>query len=497
MVVLDNLDSLLVRDSDALCTLFEWSMKIGSRLNLVVIAKSMGLTAPFLRKLHAKKSMPQILQVQIESSASSVSPVKDIAHVKLLENRTVQDVVETGGSDDEGAHRATRPSVEFEKMEQQAAVMDAKPFVAPVVAAKGKERALDIEKVDDTKMEGDGGIARRWKGKGKVGSVEETPTSKPALVDLGRTKAEREASIRAKDSEISSLNDRSKNFNADGSSGFSTLNVETNGVRATLEERDKELSRLGERSIMETTALNEGVFVEASEKVLIANQLRILQDATTTLAGKTIVGNYENATNMDKKMETARPSSASSASSASSLQNPAWTPASSFTAVKSKSSTAAITSRLSMIPRSKTWTTEAREADDVPVRVNTQFGTRSDPSAANVNVREGGLEVEGNPVVRVLDGDGVTGAVRGGGSSVRAGGGVERKVGSVDERKEGEQTLPGMRKMNPNMCWRRTPPPVPQEQPIPQSTNQQKRKRGEVPEEEEVLRPGKKIVDLT
>ncbi|KAJ3036894.1 hypothetical protein HDV00_002237 [Rhizophlyctis rosea] len=105
----------------------------------------------------------------------------------------------------------------------------------------------------------------------------ELKASQQALIDLGRTKAELEASIRAKDSEISSLNDRIANFTADESSGFSKLNAEISALRATLEERDKELAGLGERLITETAALNERVFIEASEKVQIANQLRELQ----------------------------------------------------------------------------------------------------------------------------------------------------------------------------------------------------------------------------
>ncbi|KAJ3041683.1 hypothetical protein HK097_002199 [Rhizophlyctis rosea] len=104
----------------------------------------------------------------------------------------------------------------------------------------------------------------------------ELKASQQALLDLGRTKAELENTIRSKDLEISSLQDRITSFSADESSGFSKLNAEITALKASLDERDRELAGLGERLIAETAALNERLYVEASEKVALAGQVREL-----------------------------------------------------------------------------------------------------------------------------------------------------------------------------------------------------------------------------
>ncbi|KAJ3028701.1 AAA ATPase, partial [Rhizophlyctis rosea] len=77
LVVMDELDSLLTRDSDVLYTLFEWSMKPGSRLVLVGIANALDLTERLLPRLTAKNCKPQLLNFNPYEVKEIAAIIKD------------------------------------------------------------------------------------------------------------------------------------------------------------------------------------------------------------------------------------------------------------------------------------------------------------------------------------------------------------------------------------------------------------------------------------
>ncbi|KAJ3055541.1 AAA ATPase [Rhizophlyctis rosea] len=92
LLIMDEVDSLLTRDSDVLYNLFEWAVKPGSRLVLIGIANALDLTERFLPRLTARNCAPQLLNF----TPYEVAEIAEIIKNRLKDLEEPMDLEEKG-----------------------------------------------------------------------------------------------------------------------------------------------------------------------------------------------------------------------------------------------------------------------------------------------------------------------------------------------------------------------------------------------------------------